>query len=171
MSESPLAKRIAEFLSAHHVVTLATSAEGAVHAASLMYAVDGFELYWMSDPKSRHSQEIETNHRVAATIAPDYSDFKAIRGLQIAGTAARLTAGGEILHASALMLRRYGFLRALAAGPVALRQAFERGGFYRLLPENITLIDNSLGFGHKETLNISAWKPDDRGETSQSTST
>jgi len=155
MSESPLDKRIAEFLAAHHVVTLATSVGAGVHAASLMYAVDGFELYWMSDPKSRHSLEIETNPRVAATVAPDYTDFKAIRGLQIAGTAARLTAGADILRASALMLRRYGFLRALAAGPAALRQAFERSGFYCLLPESITLIDNSLGFGHKETLNVS----------------
>lgn len=156
MSESPLDERIAEFLAAHHVMSLATSAGGAVHAASLMYAVDGFALYWMSDPKSRHSQELENNPIVAATIAPDYADFKAIRGLQIAGTAARLTAGGDIVHASALMLRRYGFLRALAAGPAALRQAFERGGFYRLLPQSITLIDNSLGFGHKETLTVAA---------------
>ncbi|MBI2319702.1 MAG: pyridoxamine 5'-phosphate oxidase family protein, partial [Betaproteobacteria bacterium] len=90
MSEAPLDKRIADFLAAHHVLSLATSAAGEAHAASLMYAVDGFALYWMSDPKSRHSLELEANPRVAATIAPDYTDFKSIRGLQIAGTAARL---------------------------------------------------------------------------------
>lgn len=156
MSELPLDKRIAEFLAAHHVVTLATGGGGAVHAASLMYALDGFSLIWMSDPKSRHSQELESNPRVSATIAPDYTDFAAIRGLQIAGTAARLTAAGDILHGTALMLGRYGFLRALATGPESLRNAFSRSGFYRLQPETITLIDNTVSFGHKETLTVSA---------------
>lgn len=156
MSDIPLDKRIAEFLAAHHVVALATCEGGAVHAASVMYALDGFSLIWMSDPKSRHSQEIERNPRVAATVAPDYTDFAAIRGLQIAGTAARLTSAGDILHGTALMLGRYGFLRALASGPENLRKAFNRGGFYRLQPETITLIDNTIGFGHKETLTLPA---------------
>lgn len=156
MSALPLDARIAEFLAAQHVVTLATGEGGAVHAASLMYALDGFSLFWMSDPESRHSQELARNPRVAATIAPDYTDFAAIRGLQIAGTAVRLTSAGDILHGTALMLGRYGFLRALAAGPESLRNAFSRGGFYRLQPETITLIDNTVKFGHKETLILSA---------------
>jgi uncharacterized protein len=154
MSESPLEKRIADFLAAHHVMTLATGGGSTAHAASLMYALDGFSLVWMSDPKSRHSQELERNPRVSATIAPDYTDFAAIRGLQIAGTAARLTSADEILRATALMLGRYGFLRTLAAGPESLRNAFNRSGYYRLQPETITLIDNTAGFGHKETLTI-----------------
>ena len=156
MSELPLDKRIAEFLAAHHVVTLATCEGGAVHAASLMYALDGFSLIWMSDPKSRHSQEIERNPRVAATIAPDYTDFAAIRGLRIAGTAVRLTSAGDILHGTALMLGRYSFLRELVTGPESLRRAFNQSGFYRLQPETVTLIDNTVTFGHKETLTISA---------------
>jgi uncharacterized protein len=156
MSELPLDKRIAEFLAAHHVVTLATGEDGAVHATSLMYALDGFSLIWMSDPKSRHSQEIERNPRVAATIAPDYTDFAAIRGLRIAGTAVRLTSAGDILHGTALMLGRYSFLRELATGPESLRKEFNQSSFYRLQPETITLIDNTINFGHKETLTISA---------------
>jgi len=154
MSELPLDRRIAEFLAAHHVVTLATCEGGAVHAASLMYAPDGFSLIWMSDPKSRHSQELERNPRVAATIAPDYTDFAEIRGLQIAGTAMRLASAGDILHGTTLMLGRYGFLRTLATAPESLRKAFNRSGFYRLQPETITLIDNTVAFGHKETLTI-----------------
>src|ERR1700693_1955675 len=101
MSELPLDKRIAEFLAAHHVVTLATCEGGAVHAASLMYALDGFSLIWMSDPKSRrshrksrHSRDLRRNPRLAATMAPDYTHFAAIRGLQIAGPAVRLAFAG-----------------------------------------------------------------------------
>ena len=41
-----------------------------------------------------------------------------------------------------------------AAGPLKLRQAYARTGVYRLQPARIVLIDNSKGFGHKETLEI-----------------
>ena len=91
--------------------------------------------------------------RVTATVAPDYADFRLIRGLQIFGTARRL-AGVESLATAGRMVSRYGFLAELAKGPAALRAAFEKAGFYCLEPERITLIDNTKGFGHKETLEL-----------------
>jgi len=154
MESADLAARIETFLDAHHVMTLATGAGGAVHAASLMYAREGFALCWTSDPATRHSRELEAEPRVAATIAPDYTDFRAIRGLQIAGRAARLADPWEIERARTLMTARYAFLAALAQGPEALRAAWAKAGFYVLRPERITLIDNSRGFGHKETLEL-----------------
>lgn len=146
-----LAARIESFLDAHHVVTLATIGEAGAHAASLMYARGGFTLYWTSDPQSRHSEHLQRDARVTATIAPDYTDFKLIRGLQIAGRAARL-AGAASDAARAALVARYGFLAELASGPPKLRAAFEQAAFYALVPERITLIDNTRGFGHKETL-------------------
>jgi len=83
----------------------------------------------MSDTETRHSRHIEARGRVTATVAPDYSDFRAIRGLQIFGTARRL-AGGESLATARRMISRYGFLAELASGPPALRAAFEKAGFY-----------------------------------------
>ena len=154
MPDDTLAARIEAFLDAHHVMTLATGAEGIAHAASLMYAREGFTLYWTSDPTTRHSRELEANDRVAATIAPDYSDFRVIRGLQIAGIAARLTAPRDIERGRTLMEQRYRFLRELAQGPPALRTAAAKAGYYALWPQRITLIDNTRGFGHKETLAV-----------------
>lgn len=152
MDERALATEIDAFLSAHHVVTIATSAGDAAHAASLMYAHEDFVLYWVSDPDTRHSREIEANSQVAATVAPDYTDFKAIRGLQIAGLAARLTAPREIERARTRMEQRYAFLRVLAHGPEALRAASAKAEYYALRSQRITFIDNTRGFGHKETL-------------------
>jgi len=149
-----LAARIEAFLDAHHVMTLATQAGGAAHAASLMYAREGFALYWTSDPATRHSRELEASERVAATIAPDCADFRLIRGLQVAGRAARLTATADVARARSLMERRYAFLGELARGPEALRAAYAKAAFYVLRPERITLIDNTQGFGHKETLTL-----------------
>ena len=146
-----LTTRLESFLDAHHVMTLATVGDAGAHAASLMYARRGFTLLWTSDPQSRHSQHLERDARVTATIAPDYTDFRVIRGLQVAGRARRV-AGGEADAARAALVARYAFLAELSSGPPKLRTAFEQAGFYALEPERITLIDNTRGFGHKETL-------------------
>lgn len=151
-----LTARIHAFLDAHHVMTLATSADGVPHAASLFYAREDFTLYWTSDPTTRHSREIENEHRVTATIAPDYTDFRLIRGLQIAGRAQRIDVDADLLRARSVMEGRYSFLRDLAQGPEALRAAYARAGFYALYPARITLIDNTRGFGSKETLELAS---------------
>jgi uncharacterized protein len=150
-----LSQEIGAFLAAHHVMSLATFGAGGAHAANLFYACDGLALVWISEPDTRHSREIEADARVAATVAPDYSDFAAIRGVQIAGTARRIVAAEERLRLLGLLEARYSFLRQLAALPSKLREAYGRTAVYRLQPTSIVLIDNTKGFGHKETLQIS----------------
>jgi len=152
-----LRAEIEAFIAAHHTVALATVAEdGSAHAASLLYVPDGLNLLWTSDRASRHSQHLEARRRVTATIAPDYSDFAAIRGVQIAGEAERLSGVIDIARACALLTARYAFLAQLAGAPAALRAAWDKASFYRLRPSRITLIDNTKGFGHKATLLVSA---------------
>ncbi len=148
--------QILAFLDGHHVMSLATLNAERPHAANLFYARDGLGLVWVSDPDTRHSRDIEADARVAATIAPDYSDFAAIRGVQIAGTARRIAAADERTRHLQQLERRYPFLRQLATGPAKLREAYARTAVYRLQPSRIVLIDNSKGFGHKEMLEISA---------------
>jgi uncharacterized protein YhbP (UPF0306 family) len=151
---SDLGRRIGAFLAAHHVMSLATSGSNGPHATNLFYACDGLALVWVSEPDTRHSREIEADPRVAATVAPDYSDFAAIRGVQIAGAARRIVAADERLRHLAQLEARYAFLGQLAAGPAKLREAYARTAVYRLEPDRIVLIDNMKGFGHKETLEI-----------------
>jgi uncharacterized protein YhbP (UPF0306 family) len=153
MDETALKEEIRAFLQAHHVVSLATVAEGGAHAASLMFAAANFSLYWTSDPDACHSAAIERNPRVAATIAPDYADFHLIRGLQIIGRARRLSAG-ETAHAVELLRERFPFLRELNRMPAGLRAAVDRAAYYRLNPDTIAFIDNTRGFGNKRTLHI-----------------
>lgn len=155
MNTANLGLDVEAFLAAHHVVSLATTDDdGGPHAACVMYALDGLRLYWMSDPESRHSRYIGARPRVTATVAPDYSDFREIRGLQVFGRARRLVDETELARARQRMLTRYAFLAELAGGPPALRAAFEKAGFYCLEPGRITLIDNTKGFGTKDTLEL-----------------
>ena len=157
MDAPQLSREIESFLATVHVMSLATCADdGSAHAASLFFAVDGLSLVWTSDPAARHSRHLESRPRVAATVAPDCADFMDVRGLQIAGSARRLHGDAELGRARQAMRKRYPFLNALATAAQALRTAHERAGYYRLDPERMTLIDNSRGFGHKETLQLLA---------------
>jgi hypothetical protein len=155
MMTSELGRQIGAFLDAHHVMSLATLGVGGPHATNLFYACDGLALLWVSDPDTQHSREIEADPRVAATVAPDYTDFAVVRGVQITGAARRIVAADERLRFQAQLEARYAFLGQLANGPPKLREAYARTALYRLQPARIVLIDNTKGFGHKETLELS----------------
>jgi hypothetical protein len=149
-----LAERIAALLDAHHVMSLATVGPHGPHAANLFYARDGFTLFWVSDPASRHSAELEADAAVAATIAHDYSDYATIRGLQISGRARRLVDDAERARARQILEARYPFLRQLLDAEV--RDSYARAQIYRLDVVRFVLIDNTRGFGHKDVLEVAA---------------
>ncbi len=153
---SDLQQRIAVFLKEWHVMSLATADADGPHAANLFYAWDGLALVWVSAPDARHSRAIDTNPRVAATIAPDYSDFPLIRGVQIEGTARRITDDEERRSHLALLVARYPFLARQEGLPAKVREAYAAAAVYRLEPSVIVLIDNARGFGHREVLRLSA---------------
>jgi len=149
-----LKRRIEGFLDAHHVTSLATLGPDGPHAANLFYARDGLTLVWVSETATRHSLNLGAAPLVSATVAPDTADFAAIQGLQIAGSARQVTDAAERARLLALLEARYPFLRQLKAAPEKLREAYARTGVYCLTPTRIVFIDNTQGFGHKETLDL-----------------
>jgi uncharacterized protein YhbP (UPF0306 family) len=148
------ATRIAAFLDAHHVVSLATCGPDGPHAATVFYVRDGLALLWVSDPNSRHSAELAANARVAATVAPDYFEFDDILGVQISGLAHAIADASERANAELMLQARYPSLKRTSEGSPALLEAYEQAEFYRLEPTRLVLIDNSRGFGHKDTLEL-----------------
>jgi len=149
-----LSSRIAHFLDGYHVMSLATCGPQGPHAANLFFAHDGLALVWVSEASSRHSQDIEADGRAAVTVAPDYTDFPLIRGVQISGFARHIAEADERSRLLHLLQARYPFLSALDDAPAGLRAAYERVQVYRLDPARIVLIDNTKGFGHKEVLDL-----------------
>tara|TARA_B100000315_G_scaffold235924_1_gene251221 strand:- start:175 stop:648 length:474 start_codon:yes stop_codon:yes gene_type:complete len=155
MSEPNLGQAVEAFLGAHNVLGLATRGDdGRPHAASLMYASDGLIIYWVSDPASRHSRHLAADGRVAATIAPDYDDFKDIRGLQIEGAARRVEGAVESARALKLLAGKFGFFSQFLDGPQDLAGKLLDSAVYRLDCRTIALIDNTVAFGHKEILRV-----------------
>ena len=156
MTSDALRSEILAFLAAHNVIHLATVADGLPHVASLFYVNDGFTLYWVSDPATRHSREVASSPRVAATVAPEYGSYTDIRGLQIVGRAARVEGLTGTTAGLALLAGKFNFFKEFMRGPVALVERLGKAAIYRLDIERVTFIDNTKGFGHKDVLELAA---------------
>lgn len=155
----PLAVRIRTFLAAHNSMTLATvGPDGAPQAAAVFYAAgDDLSLYFLSSPRSRHSENLLAEPRVAATVHADGQAWQAIQGLQIEGRAFPVAGVRETAQAARVYAGRFEFVRTLlegADGPTTLAGPVATSRFYVLHPRWIRLVDNTLGFGHHEELSL-----------------
>ena len=136
------------YLATHNVMTLATSGVGEPWAAAVFYASRELELYFVSSPKSRHASHLQANPKVAAAIHEDYRDWRAIQGIQLAGSVERLE-GVEREAALACYSEKFGFLKKADATLIAVVEALGRAACYRLTPSELHFIDNATGFGKR----------------------
>lgn len=83
--DDTLREKILTYIREHDTMTIATAQDDIPWAASLFYVNDGFTLYFLSDPATRHSMNIAENPLVAATVDEDYHDWRAIKGVQMQG--------------------------------------------------------------------------------------
>lgn len=134
-------------------MTLATMGTDGPAAAAVFYVHDAdLNLYFLSEERTQHGQNLLANPAVAATIQADGQDWRGIRGLQLRGSAA-LASAPQLPHAAALYGRKYAFVGALLAGsggPGALVGPLARARFWVLRPHWCRLIDNTVRFGFKE---------------------
>lgn len=156
--DDALRTRIAAFMAEHTTVTLSTvGADGAPAAAAVFYAHDaGLTLYFLSEERTQHGQNLLAHPEVAGAIQADGQDWRAIRGLQVRGRVS-LVVGAELAHAAAIYGRRYAFVGALLAGaqgPGVLAGPLARARFWSLRPTWLRLIDNTVRFGFKEELDL-----------------
>lgn len=144
-------ERLQQFLAGHTTLTLATVAEdGRPQAASLFFAeMEDLSLIFISERKTRHSQNIRRDSRIAATIYADGQQWQSIRGVQLEGRCQALT-GQATKAARAVYLAKYPFI----AQNKILAAMLNLVTFYRIEPAWIRLIDNGRGFGHKEELHL-----------------
>lgn len=148
MSET-LRARILALLGEHHVMTLSTVGPDGPWAAAVFYAHEGTRLYFLSSPNSRHAKHLAADARVAATIQRDYDDWPGIRGLQLSGTV-REVAPADEARVRALYQQRYPLIGGGAGVPRAILEALKKIRWYEFAPDDIYLIDNTLGFAHRE---------------------
>lgn len=144
------AARALDYLASHNVATLATCGADGPWAAAVFYVNEGFSLYFLSAPSTRHARHLAADARLAATIHEDYARWQDIKGIQLEGRAERLE-GDAAAAACARYAQKFPFTLPGAATEV-LARALAKIAWYRLTPERLYLIDNSRGFGHREEL-------------------
>jgi uncharacterized protein len=157
LSERDLRAAIQRLLQAQTTATIATMSPAGPWAAAVFYASDPeLRLYFVSDPRTRHGRDLAADHRAAATVHADCASWRQIRGLQIDGRVTLLD-GPERAEGMALYLARFPEVQAMTEGSgdsdeQRIARRLEAAALYRLTPVSIRLIDNTRGFGFRETL-------------------
>jgi uncharacterized protein YhbP (UPF0306 family) len=131
-------KKIVEFLSKHHVLTLATSQNNIPWCANCFYAFDSenLNLVFTSDTTTRHIIEAQEQPQVACSIVLETNVVGKIQGIQMQGKL--IKPEGEVYEAAQnRYLKRFPFA------------ALMNTTLWVLEPEYIKMTDNRLGFGKK----------------------
>lgn len=126
--------RIVRFLKKHHVLTLATSSEGAPYCSNAFYCYDAERnlLIFTSDMATRHAQQMARNPCVAVSVVLETKVVGRVEGLQLCGKAARADEAARRAY-----LRRF---------PYA---ALAELTLWAIAPDFMKFTDNTLGFGKK----------------------
>lgn len=127
-------EKIAAFLREHHVLTLATCAEGVPYATPLFYSYDeGRNCFvFASGSETEHARQMKANPEVAAGIYLETDTVGKIQGLQCLGRVAPADDADKKCY-----FDRFPYARAMSP----LLWQFE--------PVWMKLTDNRLGFGKK----------------------
>ena len=148
MAHTPQNKALA-YLENHNVLTLATTGPDGLWAAAVFYVNSGFNLYFLSAPTSRHSQNIAHNAQVAGTIQEDYSDWPDIKGIQFEGQAQRIE-GKEQIQVIGRYGAKFPVVGNLKQAPAHIIKAMSKVAWYKIEPSKLYFVDNSMGFGHRD---------------------
>jgi uncharacterized protein YhbP (UPF0306 family) len=141
------------YLENHSVMTLATTGKLELWAAALFYVNDGFILYFLSAPTTRHCQNIAVHPGVAATIQEQYEDWPTIKGIQLEGQAMQIS-GAERARAITRYGLKFPIVRRLDQAPAEIVKAMSKIAWYKVVPDRLYYIDNSCGLGYRGEITL-----------------
>jgi hypothetical protein len=144
-----------DFLAAQTTLTLGTiNSDGSPYLSDLFYAHDSaLVFYFLSDPHTRHAQNLTRTPQVSVTVHQTVKDWQTIRGVQIIGEARRVTEATDRQHGFEIYVAKFPFVRKWLPSVERLGQAHPLFGvieLYKITPRWLRWIDNTQGFGHKE---------------------
>ena len=154
-----LIQRIELSLTNHYTISIATATKEELWSASVFYVSDQkLNIYFISFDESKHIQGILKDKRVSATINQDVSDWMQIKGLQLQGVAYKVPEQHRknILNA---YRQKFDSIHELLDLPKTddekkIAKQFNSISLFCFEPHWIRLLDNSLGFGSKEEIEI-----------------
>ena len=143
--------QVLTYLKNHNVVTLATNGAQGVWATAVFYVTEGYTLYFLSAPHTRHSKNIAQQPQVAATIQENYATWEEIKGIQLEGKCVEVAAEHR-QKVIDLYAQKFPIIGKDA--PPQITKALDKINWYQLIPERLFYIDNSKGLGHRVEVEI-----------------
>lgn len=138
LSDEPIAQPLIDYLTSHHVLSVAGVDEQGVWAANCFYVwshVDkGFVI--LSSLKTRHGQIMQDSPQICGTVATQEQTIAHLQGIQFTANAVLLADEAE-KRARKLYYKVFPIARAKPA-PIWLLEA-----------QMLKMTNNRLGFGHK----------------------
>ncbi|HET9947136.1 MAG TPA: pyridoxamine 5'-phosphate oxidase family protein [Patescibacteria group bacterium] len=130
---------ISDYLTTAKIMQIATAKENQPWACTVYFAADNnLNIFWLSTPQRRHSEEIESNEKVAGAIVVDHAPGDKVHGIQFEGTAKRLTNQEEIDHAVDTYAKKMG---TDAKRVEELKSGKDSHAVYMITPKKIVLFD------------------------------
>jgi len=118
-------------------------AEGQAMAACVYFAfTPDLHFFFLSSARTQHAQNLRRDPRAAVSLSPGGTGWQDLRGVQMRGIVT-LSQGDEVQRGRTVYFSRFPFARALERVEPDM-------GLHCFRPDWVKLIDNRLGFGHKE---------------------
>jgi nitroimidazol reductase NimA-like FMN-containing flavoprotein (pyridoxamine 5'-phosphate oxidase superfamily) len=141
---------IIAMLDGRRIMTIATiRPDGWPQATVVSYANEGLALYCMLGLNTQKHLNIVRDPRVSVAISGDYKQPLQYKGLSLAGHATVSEDDAEIERVRGLVLSRHPKYKKIPAPDPA------RIGVLRLMPDVVSIIDYSKGFGHSDLVRVS----------------
>ena len=130
---------IREYAKEAKMMQLATAKDGRPWVCNVWFATDdNLNFYWFSAMTRRHSQEVQANPYVAASVCLPQTPSDAAIALQIEGRAEELVKPGDTAQAMKCYVGRVFNLKQVKE---FMKHPTKPHRFYRLTPKSIILFD------------------------------
>lgn len=136
---------IRNYLAKYNLMQVATQGKDHPWIASVYYTFDNdLNLYFLSDPRTKHCRQIANNPKVAVAVTDsdqDISKFK--RGLQIYGLAKQIKSANKIKHALKLW-KAYLKVKNPELSYENMLKKIIKGKMYQISPKKIKFFNQEL---------------------------
>jgi general stress protein 26 len=143
-------KLILNLMRRHKSMTLATvRPDGFPQATTVVYANEGFDLYFCCDAASQKAKNIRKCDKVSAAIDRYTNDWNKLRALSLGGHAQLLKGKRDREHALEVLVKKFPEMTDYTPSDPAM-------AFVRIRPSVISVIDYTQGFGYTELVKVGA---------------
>lgn len=158
MDDQDINRLALKLINEQSTMTLATARDNTAWAAPVYYVFYKSAFFFFSDPASRHIAEAAESGQAAAAIYPYADSWQGIKGIQMSGRIRQLAPGVTAIQAIRAYTRKFPFTTDFFEPGQAMNldnfvKRF-KVRFYRLEPDLLYYLDNSIKFGFREVVAV-----------------